>query len=41
MGAVSIAGISYGQYVKYIWRIIVTNLCIGGVMVVTATLIGL
>lgn len=41
MGAVAIAGISYGQYVKYIWRIIVTNLCIGGVMVVTATLIGL
>lgn len=41
MGAVAIAGISYGQYVRYIWRIIVTNLCLGGVMVVIATMIGL
>lgn len=41
MGAVAIAGISYGQYVKYIWRIIVTNLCIGGAMVMVATLIHL
>ena len=41
MGAVAIAGITYGQYVKYIWRIIVTNLCIGGAMVVIATMIHL
>ena len=41
MGAVAIAGITYGQYVKYIWRIILTNLCIGGAMVVIATMIHL
>ncbi|MBE7727551.1 MAG: YfcC family protein [Enterocloster citroniae] len=41
MGAVAIAGITYGQYVKYIWRIILTNLCIGGAMVVIATIIHL
>ncbi len=41
MGAVAIAEISYPQYVKYIWRIIVTNIVIGGCMVVAATLINL
>ena len=39
MGAVGIAGITYPQYVKYIWRIILTNLCLGGVMVVISTMI--
>lgn len=41
MGAVAIAGITYGQYVKYIWKIILTNICVGGLMVVIATMINL
>lgn len=39
MGGVAIAEITYPQYVKYIWRIIVTNLIIGGVMVVISTFV--
>lgn len=41
MGAIGIAETTYPQYVKFIWRIIVTNLCIGAAMVVAATVIGL
>lgn len=41
MGAIAIADVTYPQYVKFIWRIIVTNLLIGAAMVITATIIGL
>ena len=39
MGGVAIAEVTYPQYVKYIWRIILTNLIIGGVMVVISTFV--
>lgn len=39
MGGVALAGISYPQYVKYLWRIIATNIVLGGVMVVISTFI--
>lgn len=40
MGGIAIAGITYPQYLKYIWRIILTNLLVGAVMVVAAVTIG-
>lgn len=39
MGGVALAGISYQQYVKYLWRIIVTNIVFGGIMVVISTFV--
>lgn len=39
MGGVALAGISYPQYVKYLWRIIATNIVLGGIMVVISTFV--
>lgn len=40
-GAIAIAGISYPKYVKYIWKIILTNTIIGGCCVIYAAMINL
>lgn len=39
MGGIALAGISYPQYVKYLWRIILTNLIMGGIMVMASTFV--
>lgn len=41
MGSIAIAGIEYPQYLKFIWRIILTNLIIGGCLVSFAAMINL
>ena len=38
MGAIAFAGISYPKYVKFIWKIIVTNLFFGGCIVAYAAI---